>query len=120
MLHILNTVEMDKKRHLRREHVEPILEDDSDKSQWLTLINNHTVTSRLLVNECDFVAVHISYFNGDSGGQFYRYYLANDENVFQRVTIREVTLIWRMLLIEAYLKLQEAERWVKPPFKSKK
>ena len=72
------------------------------------------VTSTVVINEDDFAAIHTGFYHKHGGGQFWRYYIVED-NKIQRLMWRSLTEERRLQVLDGFV--ARAPGWAREPGK---
>jgi hypothetical protein len=118
MLQIITSTGVPDGTYFRVSSAEPVLKDDTltiydgqghRRSSW----GAPGVTSTVLLNTDNLVAVHVGFFHKHGGGQFYRYYRQN--GAWQQVIWAKLSDDERVSVLSAYE--DRAPNWAKFPGK---
>lgn len=70
------------------------------------------VTTTIIVNNPDFVAIHVGFFHKHRGGQFWRYFVSDGQEIHQ-VSWRSLPDEQRQIVLDAYQ--EKAPSWAYSP-----
>lgn len=87
-----------------------ILEGRGQRRGW----GQPGVSSTVVVDDCDLVAIHVGFHHKHGGGQFWRYYMAGGDGV-EQVTWAKLPDQFRQKVLAAYE--EKAPGWAKVPGK---
>lgn len=120
MLEIQESAEVPNSTYFRVGDTEPTVNDDgsitiytgqgSRRSSW----GAPGVTSTVVLEDCDLVAIHVGFYHKHGSGQFWRYYTTDGQTV-QQVRWSQLPDSTRQQVLDAYQKM--APGWAKSPGK---